>query len=103
MEKLGLSILDPGTVLSVLQWKKDVNGDAAHINAFKAKVGSILTCQAFLVMREGSAMVTVLHSLAKYFAITAATSRYQGRFIGSVGDRLLTREPGLVLIQATKG
>ncbi len=77
LEKLGSSILDPGTVLSVLQWQKDVNGDAACINAFKAKVGSLLTFQAFLVMREGSAMVTVLYSPAKYFAITAATSRYQ--------------------------
>jgi hypothetical protein len=103
LEKLGPSISDPKTVLSVLQWQKDVNGDAAHINAFKAKVGSLLTFQAFLMMREGSAMVMVLHSPAKYFAITAATSQYQGRFIGFVGDRLPTRKPGPVLIQATKG
>jgi hypothetical protein len=103
LEKLGPSILDPGTVLSMLLWQKDVKRDAACINAFKAKVGSLLTFQAFLMMREGSAMVTLLHSLAKYYAITAATSRYQGRFIRFVGDRLPTREPGPVLIQATKG
>jgi hypothetical protein len=87
----------------MLQLQKDVNGDAARINAFKAEVGSLLTCQAFLMMREGSAMVTVLHSPAKYFAITAVTSRYQGRFINFVGNRLPMRETGLVLIQATKG
>ncbi len=87
----------------MLQWQKDVNGDAACINAFKAEVGSLLTFQAFLMMREGSAMVTVLHSLAKYFAITAATLRYQGWFIGFVGNRLPRRELVLVLIQATKG
>jgi hypothetical protein len=103
LEKLGPSILNPETVLSMLQWQKDVNGDAARINAFKAKVGSLLTFQAFLMMQEGSAMVTVLHSLAKFFAITMATSRYQGQFIGFVGDRLPMREPGPVLIQATKG
>jgi hypothetical protein len=51
------------------------------MHIFKAKVGSLLTFQAFLMMREGSAMVRVLHSLAKYFAITAATLRYQGWFI----------------------
>jgi hypothetical protein len=54
-------------------------------------------------MREGSAIVTVLHSPAKYFAITAATLRYQGWFIRFVGNRLPTRKPGPVLIQATKG
>jgi hypothetical protein len=102
LEKLGPSILDPGTVLSMLQWQKDVNGDAACIDAFKAKVGSLLTFQAFLMMREGTAMVTVLHSLDKYFAITMATSQYQGQFIGFVGNRLPTRERGPVLIQATK-
>jgi hypothetical protein len=55
------------------------------------------------MMQEGSAMVTVLHSPEKYFAITAATLWYQGRFIGFVGNRLPMREPGPVLIQATKG
>ncbi len=83
LDKFGPSILDPGTVISMLQWQKDVNkGDAACINAFKAEVGSFLTFQAFLMMRESSAMVTVLHSLAKYFAIIAATSQYQD---GSTG------------------
>jgi hypothetical protein len=66
-------------------------------------MGSLLTFQAFLMMWEGSATVTMLHSLEKYFAITAATLRYQGRFTGFVGDRLLMREPGPVLIHATKG
>ncbi len=43
LKKLGPSILDPGTVLSVLQWQKDVNRDAGCINTFKVKVGSLLT------------------------------------------------------------
>jgi hypothetical protein len=55
--------------------------------AFKAEVGSIVGFQAFLMMREGSAMVTLIHSMAKYFSICAATSRYQERYIGFVGDR----------------
>ncbi len=64
LDKLGPSILDPRTVLSMLQWQKDINGDAACINAFKAKVGSLLTFQAFLMMQEGSEMVILLHSPA---------------------------------------
>jgi hypothetical protein len=103
LDKLGPSILDPGTVLSMLQWQKDVNGDSACINTFKAKVDSPLTFQAFLMMREGSAMVTVLHSPANYFAITMAKLRYQGWFIRIVGNRRPMREPGPVIIQATKG
>jgi hypothetical protein len=54
------------------------------------------------MMREGSAMVTTVHSIAKYFSLSAATSRYQGKYIGFVGDRLATREPGPVLLQPTK-
>ncbi len=75
----------------------------SRTNAFKAKVGSLLAFQVFLMMREGRKMVTVLHSPGKYFAITAATSHYQGRYIGFVGGRILTQEPGPVLIPALKG
>jgi hypothetical protein len=100
LKKFGLATNDPGTVLRILQWQQEINGETGKINAFKAKVGSLLAFQAFLMTREGSAMVTVLHSVANYFAINAATLRHQGRYIGFVGDRLLTQEPGPVLIPA---
>ncbi len=48
-------------------------------------------------------MVTIIHSMAKYFSISSATSRYQGWYIGFVGNRLPTREPGPVLLPASKG
>jgi hypothetical protein len=54
------------------------------------------------MMREGSAMVTTIHFIAKLFSLSTATSHYQGKYIGFVGDRLATREPGPVLLQATK-
>jgi hypothetical protein len=48
-------------------------------------------------------MVTTVHSIAKFFSLsTARTSRYQGKYIRFVGDRLAAREPGPVLLQATK-
>jgi hypothetical protein len=78
-------------------------GETGRRNAFKAKVGSLLVFQTFLIMREGSGMVTVLQSPAKYFAITEVTLRYQGRYIGYVGGRLLMQELGPVLIPALKG
>jgi hypothetical protein len=87
----------------MLQWQRDVNGETAKIAAFKAEVGSLLGFQAVLMMREGTAMVTLIHLTAKYFSISLATSRYQGRYIGFVGDRLPTREPGPVLLPASKG
>ncbi len=105
LEKLGPATNDPRTVLRVLQWQQEVNvnRDRGKTNAFKAKVESLLVFQAFLMMREGRKTVTVLHSLGKYFAITAAMSHYQGRYIGFVGGRILTQEPGPVLIPALKG
>ena len=48
-------------------------------------------------------MVAIIHSVAKYFSISSATSRYQGWYIGFVGDRLPTWEPGAVLLPASKG
>jgi len=47
-------------------------------------------------------MVTTIHSIAKLFSLSTATSRYQGKYIGFVGDRLATCEPGPVLLQVTK-
>ncbi len=66
------------------------------------EVGSLLTFQAFLMMREGSVMVTTVHSIAKFFSLSAAASCYQGKYIGFVDDRLAACEPGPVLLQATK-
>ena len=54
------------------------------------------------MMREGIVMVTTVHSITKFFSLSAATFRYQGQYIGFVGDRLATCEPGPVLLQATK-
>ena len=85
-----------------MRWQGAVAGDSGKISTFSAEVGSLLTFQAFLMMREGSAMVTTIHSIAKFFSLSAATARYQGKYIGFVGNRLATRKPGPVLLQATK-
>jgi hypothetical protein len=90
-------------LLQTLQWQRDVEGENARITVIKGEVGSLQGFQAFLMMREGTAMVTLIHSLAKYFSISSATSRYQGRYIGFVGDRLPMGEPGPVLLPASKG
>jgi hypothetical protein len=103
LENLGQAINDPTMIRWTLLWQQEVEGENAKIIAFKAEVGSLLGFQAFLMMREGTAMVTLMHSMAKYFSISSATSRYQGRYIGFVGDRLPMREPGPVLLPASKG
>jgi hypothetical protein len=103
LKNLRASINDPKSMRRILQWQWNVSGESAKINAFKAEVGSLLSFQAFLMMWEGSVMVTILHSIAKYFSISSATTRYQGWHIGFLGDRLPTPEPGPVLLLATKG
>ena len=102
LDKLGDALQGPELLIRPVRWQRTVAGDSGKISAFTAEVGSLLTFQAFLMMREGSAMVTTVHSIAKYFSLSAATSRYQGKYIGFVGDRLATREPGPVLLQPTK-
>jgi hypothetical protein len=103
LAELGPNINDTALLIRTLQWQRDVAGENTKATSFKAEVGSLQGFQAFLMMREGNAMVTLLHSVAKYFSISTATSRYQGRHIGFVGDRLPTREPGPVLLPASKG
>ena len=98
LDKLGDALQGPELLIRPVRWQRTVAGDSGKISAFTAEVGSLLTFQAFLMMREGSAMVTTVHSIAKYFSLSAATSRYQGKYIGFVGDRLATREPGPVLL-----
>ena len=97
LDKLGAALHGQELITRPVRWQRAVAGDSGKINTFTAKVGSLLKFQAFLMMREGSAMVTTVHSIAKFFSLSAATSRYPGKYIGFVGDRLATREPGLVL------
>jgi hypothetical protein len=102
LDKLGNALQGPELLIQPVRWQQTVAGDSGKISAFTAEVGSLLTFQSFLMMREGSAMATTVHSIAKYFSLSAATSRYQGKYIGFVGNRLATREPGPVLLQPTK-
>jgi hypothetical protein len=102
LDKLGDALQGPELLIRPVRWQRTVAVDSGKISAFTAEVGSLLTFQAFIMMREGSVMVTTVHSIAKYFSLSAATSRYQGKYIGFVGDRLATREPGPVLLQPTK-
>ena len=67
-----------------MRWQRAVFRDSGKISTFQAEVGSLLTFQAFLMMREGSVMVTTVHSIAKFFLLSTTTSRYQGRCIGFV-------------------
>jgi hypothetical protein len=103
LDKLGAALHGPDLITRPVRWQRVVVRDSGKISTFMAEVGSLLTFQAFLMMREGSAMVTTIHSIAKLLSLSAATSRYQGKYIGFVGNRLAAREPGPVLLQATKG
>ena len=102
LEKLGAALHGPDLITRPVQWQWAVSGDSGKINMFQAEVGSLLTFQAFLMMKEGSAMVTTAHSIAKFFSLSAVTSSYQGQYIRFVGDRLTAREPGPVVLPSTK-
>jgi hypothetical protein len=53
-------------------------------------------------MKPGSAFVTVLHSPMKFVAISEATQNLQGRYIGFVGDRTISKDPILIVLPQQK-
>ncbi len=65
-------------------------------------MGSIQDFKAYLFIKQGSGFATVMHSPLKFAAISAATQHLQGRIIGFVGDRTVTREPTPILLPQLK-
>ena len=55
LDKLGVGLHGPDLITRPVRWQRAVAGDSGNINTFTAEVGSLLTFQAFLMMREGSA------------------------------------------------
>jgi hypothetical protein len=56
-----------------LRWQHDVNGDTQKIKQFQEVVGGLQEFRTYLLMKPGSAFVTVLHSPMKFVAISEAT------------------------------
>jgi hypothetical protein len=65
-------------------------------------MGSLQDFKAYLFVKQGSSLTTVMHSPMKFAAINAATGHLQGRIIGFVGDRMTTREPTPILLPQRK-
>jgi len=81
-----------------LRWQRDVNGDTQKIKQFQEVVGGLQEFWTYLVMKPGSAFVTVLHLPMKFVAISDATQHLQGRYVGFVGDRTSTKDPTPVVL-----
>jgi hypothetical protein len=81
-----------------LRWQQGVEGDRTRADQFCEVVGALQAFRTYLFIKPGSAFCTVIHSPLKFVAITEATQQLQGRIIGFVGDRTLTKEPTPVLL-----
>jgi hypothetical protein len=81
-----------------LKWQRDVNGDMQKIKQFQEVVGGLQDFQTYLLMKPGSAFVTILHLPMKFVAISEATQHLQGRYVDFVGDRTATKDPTPVLL-----
>ncbi len=53
-------------------------------------------------MKKGSALCTIIHSPTKFMALNKATQHLQGRFIGFIGDCMLTPNPTPTLLPTQK-
>jgi hypothetical protein len=92
LEKLGRDISDLVLIRRTLLWQREVEGDNAKITAFKAEVGSILGFQAFLMMREGSAMVRWSPSYTLWQNISPLVPPHRG-IRGATSVLLVTGDP----------
>jgi hypothetical protein len=92
----------PTTIIQELTWQWSVGGDPTKINQWKEVTGSLQEFKAYMFVKQGSCFATVMHSLMKFTAISAATGHLQGRFIGFIGGRTSTREPTPILLPQRK-
>jgi hypothetical protein len=81
-----------------LKWQRDVNGNTQKIKQFQEVVGGLQDFRTYLLMKPGSAFVTILHSPMKFVAISEATQHLQGRYVGFVGDHTATKDPTPVVL-----
>jgi hypothetical protein len=94
-----------GTKASIardLKWQCDVDGNPQKTNQFKKVIGGLQDFRTYLLMKPGSAFVTVMHSLMKFVVISEAPQHLQGRFIGFVGDRTPTKDPISIVLPQQK-
>ncbi len=68
------------------------------IKQFQEVVGGLQEFWTYLLIKPGSAFVTVLHLPLKFVAISEATQHLQGRYVGFVGDRTATKDPTPVVL-----
>ena len=59
-----------------LKWQRDVNGDMLKIKQFQEVVGGLQDFWTYLLMKPGSAFVTILHLPVKFVTISEATLQY---------------------------
>ncbi len=94
-----------GTEVSIardLKWQRDMDGDPQKTAQFKEVVGGLQDLRTYLYMKPGSAFVTVLHSRMNFVAISEVTQHLQGRYIGFVGDRTISKDPILIVLPNRK-
>ena len=61
------------TTVQDLKWHWDVNGDMQKIKHFQEVVGGLQDFRTYLLIKPGSAFLTVIHLPLKFLAISDAT------------------------------
>jgi len=61
------------TTVQDLKWHWDVNGDMQKIKQFQEVVGGLQDFRTYLLIKPGSAFLTVIHLPLKFLAISEAT------------------------------
>ena len=86
-----------------LKWQRDMDVDTEKTSCWKPpRFPHLFHFIIIIFMKPGSAFVTVLHSPMKFVAISEATQHLQGRYIGFVGDRTISKDPILIVLPQQK-
>ena len=89
----GWNYRDEPTVGAELLWQRNVNGEAARIDAFTERVLGLQEFKAFAFMTVGSPWVQIGHGIGKFFSIYGTVPELDGKAVMFVGDRGWTRDP----------
>jgi hypothetical protein len=93
---------DTAVLEQELEWQRGVGGNKTKVTRFQEMAGGLQEFKTYLFVKRGSAFCTVVHSPMKFMAISDATWHLQGRLIGFIRDRTVSREPTAVLFPTVK-
>ena len=86
INKLGPDVREPTYQVGELAWQRELGGDSTKGKVFQQEICGQQSLRVFGVMKEGSPIVHLLHSMAVYWNSIQGPAGLNGAVIGFEGD-----------------